>query len=449
MKNIEKIIATTILIGLVPGLGSMAAEATDYLAIACLHRNANQCGAINEKGQWVIRPDFDTIGDFTPNGLAIASKRRRTGVINVQGQWVLQPNFDQVKMTTGIDGLVKVARGKNCNQTGHLYNLVSVLNQVIKSPEFKEIQPFGPNHLAGAQNQEGYWGFITTAGAWAIEPIFDRVEIFDPNGLAPARRQGETLWGYINSTGTWAIPPRFDQAFPFDDSIAKVATGEFYGLIDPKGSWVTKTKFASLGDFGNDGLALAQKEVDGLYGFVNRSGDWVVKPLFQHLHEFGRSGLAAAQQNGLYGFINRTGQWIIKPTYDNVNDFESQTGQAPVEKAGAWGLIDRQGKWIVEPKYLMIISTGESGLMQIFTEERRWGLMDEKGRWVINPVLTASLYFSENGLSEARVGELYGFINRHGQWVVKPIFQQVGAFRPVLVNPPPAKESSPSDQAPG
>jgi hypothetical protein len=414
-----------------PTLPALAAKG--YLAVACLRRNAGQCGVINEKGEWVVGPAFDRIGDFAPNGRAVAIKRQRPGVIDTRGEWVIEPGFDRVDEEWSA-GLIKVGRRQ---RTGLLYGLADEAGRLVVEPAFRMIQAFGPNGLAGACDPEDRCGFIDTKGDWVVPPVFDQVETFSKNGLAPARRPGEELWGYISAAGDFVIPPAYERAFPFDSDRAAVCSDGLYSLINSKGQAVGRNKFANLGDFDSGGLAPAQKEADGLYGLVNRAGTWAVPPRFEMVFSFSGGNLAPAKQDGLFGFINRKGQWVIKPAFGNVDDFESRGSRAPAERSGAWGLINSEGKWVVSPDHLLLLDSGIArGPIQVFAENGRWGLMDHNGHWLLEPILTASPYFAANGLSEARVGDLYGFIDRFGNWLVEPAFHQVGVFRPVPEVPP-------------
>ena len=423
-----------------PDLPALAARG--YLAVACLRRNAGQCGIINEKGDWVVAPGFDRIGDFAPNGRAVAVKRQRPGVIDTRGEWVIQPGFDWVDEEWSA-GLIKV--GREGRRTGLLYGLADEAGHLVVEPAFRSIQAFGPNSLAGACDSENRCGFIDTKGDWIVHPVFDQVGLFSVNGLAPARRLGEDLWGYINAVGAFVIPPSYEQAFPFDGDRAKVRSDGLYSLINSKGQAVGRDKFTILDEFDSGGLAPAQKEADGLFGLVNRAGAWTVPPRFEMVFSFNGGNLAPARQDGLFGFINRNGQWVIKPAFGNVDDFESRGGRAPAEKSGAWGLINTEGKWVVDPDHLLLLNTGIThGPIQVFAENGRWGLMDYNGRWLLEPILTASPYFAANGLSEAKVGKLYGFIDRFGNWLVEPAFQQVGMFRPVPEVPPALSTPDPS-----
>jgi len=422
-----------------------ARAAGGYLAVACIRRNAGQCGVINDKGEWVVAPAFDRIGDFAPNGLAVAVRRHRPGVINTRGEWVIEPVFDKVEEEWSA-GLIKVAVSDR--RHGWLYGLANEAGRLVVEPSFREIQGFGPNLLAGASDREGRYGFINLQGVWAVPPVFGRVEPFAANGLAPACRAGEELWGYIDAAGEFVIPPIYELAFTFDGDRAKVRSADgLYSLINPKGQAVGPNKFVYLGDFDPGGLAPAQKEPDGLFGLVNRKGAWAVPPRFERVFGFNGS-LAPAQQDGLFGFINRSGQWVIKPAFGNVDDFETRLGRAPAEQSGSWGLIDTAGNWVVGPEHLLLLNAGNGapGPIQVFAGNGRWGLMDENGRWLLEPILTASPYFAANGLSEARVGSLYGFIDRFGHWMVEPAFQQVGPYRRVPSVPP---ALSPSEEQPG
>lgn len=53
-------------------------------------------GFYNEKGVWVIQPQFDGVRDFK-NGFAAAKQGDKWGMIDKTGKWLIQPMFDGIK----------------------------------------------------------------------------------------------------------------------------------------------------------------------------------------------------------------------------------------------------------------------------------------------------------------------------------------------------------------
>ncbi|HEX9046223.1 MAG TPA: WG repeat-containing protein, partial [Verrucomicrobiae bacterium] len=67
----------------------------------------------------------------------------------------------------------------------------------------------------------GRWGYVKQSGEMAINPQFDRGEVF-AQGLAPVKMG---RWGYVDSTGKVAINPQFDRAEGFSEGLAAVKLG--------------------------------------------------------------------------------------------------------------------------------------------------------------------------------------------------------------------------------
>lgn len=176
-----------------------------------------------------------------------------------------------------------------------------------------------------------------------------------------------------------------------------------YGFIDSLGNKKIDTKYLSVSEFYDNGLAVAivdtiyrntygeaftdNKKIRSRffyikYGYINQNGDFVIKPdlirkinvkdsvfydskrLFDLLRYdssyFFEDGLAGYQDTltNLYGFIDTLGRIKIEPIYNEVRNFSE--GCAPVCKYNknaqfpleiSWGFIDTNNKKITDMKY--------------------------------------------------------------------------------------------------
>jgi len=59
-------------------------------------KSAKQVGFFNNKGTWVIKPQFEAIRDFK-NGYAAAKQGEQWGIIDRQGGWVIKPAFEGIR----------------------------------------------------------------------------------------------------------------------------------------------------------------------------------------------------------------------------------------------------------------------------------------------------------------------------------------------------------------
>lgn len=128
------------------------------------YKEGNLWGHINQKGEFVIQPQWDYAADFYDGLAAVKTTEGKWGFINTSGYYQIQPQFAcVVYFNEGMAAATMSGYGKNC--------------------------------------QGGKWGFIDKMGKWVIQPIFDSTETVFKNGIAKVTYNGQT--GYINKQGNW------------------------------------------------------------------------------------------------------------------------------------------------------------------------------------------------------------------------------------------------------
>lgn len=58
----------------------------------------------------------------------------------------------------------------------------------------------------------------------------------------------------------------------------------------------------------------------------------------------------------------------------------------------------------------------------------KWGYMNRSGRTRISTIYDKAFSFQSNGLAIIKLDGQYGLINRHGRYIVKPIYQEIRPF---------------------
>ena len=102
--------------------------------------------------------------------------------------------------------------------------------------------------------------------------------------LLPIQVKG--LWGYIDGKGQIAIKPQFQNARGFSDGLAAVSDGSVNGkcgYINDVGHLAIDVIFAHCGDF-YGGLAAA--ETGEKFGYINTRGSFVIPPQWQSASGF-------------------------------------------------------------------------------------------------------------------------------------------------------------------
>lgn len=147
-----------------------------------------------------------------------------------------------------------------------------------------------------------------------------------------------------------------------------------------------------------------------------------------------------------WGFIDTEGKWIAKPQYQSANEFSE--GLAPVLVNDKVGFIDLQGQIAIKPQFApdgaggcvihgrVAASRFSEGLAAVQLKRavwaKEWGFIDRHGNWVIQPEFACAAPFSEGvaliGVREVAGAWRYGYINKTGAIVIKPQFSEASSF---------------------
>ena len=206
-----------------------------------------------------------------------------------------------------------------------------------------------------------------------------------------------------------------------------------YGFVDKNGTMVIEPKFDLASDF-HEGLALIMDEYEQ-YGFIDRNGNVVIEPQFEDALGFSE-GLAAVQQTyGRYGYIDKTGEFAIEPIYHHTYRFFDGMGvvQMGLGEDARLGYVDKEGRLII-PQF-EVVGAFDEGLAPVAIGDH-YGYIDKTGQMVIEPQFDDAYSFSEGLARVGMIGKnaydedvmLYGFIDRTGHMVVEPQFRSAGNF---------------------
>lgn len=196
-----------------------------------------------------------------------------------------------------------------------------------------------------------------------------------------------------------------------------------YGLIDSKGTEITKFSYSDCGlEFTEGMLPMAE---DGKWGFADKDGKWVIEPKFDGALSF-YEGLAGAKdtKSRKWGFIDDKGKWEIKAEFEDAGSFKD--GIAPAKLDGKWGFVDKDGKWAIKNKFLYVNAFSDKvAIAQDINEN--WGTIDEKGEWIIKPRFQEIKEFSD-GVAAAKKNGKWGFIDKDGKWIIDNDYYDAGSF---------------------
>jgi hypothetical protein len=182
---------------------------------------------------------------------------------------------------------------------------------------------------------------------------------------------------------------------------------------------------------GQDDLRVAFR--DGLYGYIDRSGTFVIEPRFIDAGGWEDGAARVRLPDGEFAFIDSNGKYLMRPRQFDRLGYLSE-GLALFEpKGGAKydtdgfvknvGFIDVAGRVVIAPHLFAAYDFSE-GVAAASVEFNMCGYIDKQGNFVIKPAFEFPSYqacgpFSE-GLAHAMKGGKFGYIDHTGSFVIRP-----------------------------
>lgn len=354
----------------------------------------------------------------------------------------------------------------------------------------------------------GSFGYIDVNGKWAIEPQFYAAHEFSEGlaatmalrssdldceepeyeseylysdysgrrklnlfGIGMRKRTEETesaqtskplrrLFGYIDATGVTVIEAKYEIAMPFHNNRAYVCFRGKWGIIDRKGNWIMQPVLESPPGFSyvisayREALFSYYGRARSMYYYddvgVNpqessgNSSRTTDSPPYIDVYSFSE-GMGVIYYSGKFGVVDTSGKVVVAPVYDYISPFSQ--GLAAVRHADRWGYVDKKGKEVIPLKYGSASSFSSNGLAAVSTtaaksdvsgedlemvyeegDQQYYGYIDKSGNWVIKPQFSEAGDFTD-GLAVAALDyNGKGYIDKSGKFVIEPKYDYATNF---------------------
>jgi hypothetical protein len=352
---------------------SFAQEGQGNLTLAPA-RQEGLWGYINQKGEWIIKPQYGEAKNFHENLAEVVQYTEdhfKTGFINSKNKWVIQlPELNYSELSEG-----RLA------------------------------------YLEG-----GAYGFMDSIGNKVIPAQFRYCSSFEGGKAMVVFKNGKA--GYINRLKQLLLSPRWDTAFNFQGRFAVVGKkdikGKFnYGVIDNYGNTLIPFQYSWITNFSQD------------YAFANKGGineNRIIKGGKWYIIDISRQAMLPLCDTTLIVEIDNYNE-----QYSNLLKFKDGVAWFPGRYNGeiVFGLMNPEGDWKVLPQYKIVNGINEN-LAGVYTNSRM-GFIDLKGKMII-PFNFKSVGIFHNGLASFKYDKKYGFLNNKGEVIIAPIFEEVGDF---------------------
>jgi hypothetical protein len=359
-------------------------------------------GYINSRGELEIKPQFDYAYDFQDNGLAVVSINNLNGLIDSKGNYILRPKYDTIPefsegRATVLDKLgFKIIDEGGRELTSKTYSFVG---------NYKNGRALFSNTDASGKY---LYGYLDRQGKEVVPLKYEAASDFD-NGRALVKVKdkqfvliginGEVLQSYnyyfVGNLGDGLL------AFQKDEN------GKF-GYVDLKGNIVIQPQYTWAMNFSN-GRAVVNttEDYNNKFGLIDRKGSFVIKPEYSQIDFLGEDRVAVGKaiepekpyMGSKYAVADINGNFLTDFIYNNVEKYNKRLASAADNKNTFF--IDKSGKLV---KTLPVVSGGgtlltQGELIKAFVDNRT-AYYDMAGKivWQQNKVIPLSNQYKINEL---------------------------------------------------
>lgn len=262
-----------------------------WLVVGNSETYTKSIGAVNADGEIVAY--FDSLSNYSPDGLIVVRANGKYGAIDRNGQFVIPCEYTEI--TEHREGEITYLGVKD-----GFYYLIDKNGDLILT--------FTPD----AAVCDGVYNYIG-----------DGLFLVYQNDKNERYRR---YYGVANNNGEVIIPAKYASIYIMasgDEDIHLLCLtsaetyNQSYGAIDSNGNIVIPFEYSNIGGF-REGLARTLK--DGKYGFLNKQGEVAIPFVYDWAYNFSE-GLVGVSKDGYYGFIDKEGKTVIPFEYLGVSEF--------------------------------------------------------------------------------------------------------------------------------
>ncbi len=313
--------------------------------------SGNLFGFIDRAGRVVIKPRFDSIGQFE-QGVALVYLAGDKLLIDKTGKTLFSAKSIVRPKKIRPAGDETADRDSDEHET--LPNGQQFVSGYIQSSHFFL------GELAVIATDDEQSGLIDRSGKVVVQPRYDSIVANSTDGItgyismeegkqeinrgvSPFLVLKDHLWGVLDSNGKELFAPKFKRILSFQNDHAAVMVGGKYGFSDAKGNIVIKPEYDFVTAF--DKIIAVKK--GKTWSFIDSTGKPINAPAVDGVVHSGRGvwladGLGQVVKGNKVGFLNASGQFALQPQYDWA--FAFANGYAPVFDGWFWHYIDTAGK---------------------------------------------------------------------------------------------------------
>ena len=319
----------------------------------------------------------------------------------------------------------------------------------------------GQDQLFNYSSKTGIWGYVKSDGTEITPCIYKGVSYFSADGYATAfdpttkeavllNAKGEKVnlnikgimdlqyigetekntdkklliakvgkkLGVINLNGKTIHPFEYDKITASGNQFMVGHKGANLSILSTEGTAIPLTGMLDVRDL-KEGLA-PYRASNKLFGFIDATGKIVIEANHVSVGYFS-NGLAWVKNDAnMVGFIDKTGKPVIDAVYSMVKEFDVEAKRALAKKGEELLYLTPTGEEMKVPDATKL-GNFTNGYAYAFRGDLV-GFIDPKGNWIVDAQYETVHDFSF-GLARVKRDGLWGYVNTKGELVIDPQFE--------------------------
>ncbi|MDY7395712.1 WG repeat-containing protein [Aureibaculum sp. 2210JD6-5] len=360
----------------------------------------------------VDKLDYDLSYDI-PNDSTI-----KIGYLNAKGKTIIDPIYDM-----GLDYYGEYANVIKDS----VYGVIDKKGNTKFYKQYDKVLFYKGN--VGMAVKNNLSGLINKEGKPISDFIYSRIDIFGIDCFKATIGTGEKKQSFVlNKKGEVMFKLNAkNRSIIMADSLLiyedVVNEKKKQGLININGNVSLKAQYDELMfEYGKDDYVFVVN--NGKKGYINKKGEVIVPIIYDELGLGFNEGLLAASKNGKWGFIDKNNQVVIPFIYDDANGFYEEL--AFVKKGDYYGYIDKNNKIKIPFRFhnSKFAFFAQSRCVFADKETGKYGFINKKGKVIVKPIYDMALPFY-NDKALVRLNGKEGYIDRKGKEVVPIKYRQL------------------------
>ncbi|MFV0480792.1 MAG: WG repeat-containing protein [Campylobacteraceae bacterium] len=357
-----------------------------------------------EKKDETIKSDSNEI--FEEEGGAVFNiefiYNRKVGLFTTDGKMLIEPIYDYIFVEQDSDYFLFKANKKD------MFGLVATKEGVIGKNAEIAIEPrydfliwYDDIKHAIIKENSGY-GVMDINENYLFAPYYDFIYFTpDKKYIVVTKRFKDSVYDFNKNRIIDENHDRIRAVLNHNNNTSEyvytVQKDDKFGIISKNGSILIEPKYEYLHGFKNDEAIFTK---DGKYGVIDRDENVLLEPIYEELMFSNIKGFYIIKKVDKFGFININKEIVVQPFYDNMEGFQAHN--IAVAKQGKqdvfFAFLDGKIKEIKKDEALMLEAAFyDMPIVKFDNAKNLYGYIDKNGDWVIKPELKSAYPFSKGG----------------------------------------------------